>query len=86
MKTSKRRVLMATAFALTVAAGLTGLSMTGQTKESAPGQACAHATWPMIPSECLSGADAGRTVRMVATQIAAARPETMTERFALAFN
>ena len=39
----------------------------------------------MIPDPCLAGADAGRAVRTVAIHAAAA-PETMSERFALAFN
>ncbi len=86
MKTNKRSMLLAVAFALTVAAGLTGLSMSGQSKESSLTEACAHATWPMIPAPCLAGADNGRAVRTVATRTAVAGPETMSERFALAFN
>ncbi len=86
MKTSKRNILMTVAFAVTVAAGLTGLSMAGQSKESNLDQACVHATWPMIPAQCLEGADSTRTVRTVATRTAVAGPETVTERFALAFN
>ena len=86
MNTNKRSFLLAFAFAVTVAAGLTGLSMAGQTKESPFAQACAHATWPMIPAQCLAGADADRTVRTVATRTAVVAPETMGERFALAFN
>ena len=57
MNTNKRSFLMAVAFAATVAAGLTGLSMSGQTKESSLDAACAHATWPTIPAACLAGAD-----------------------------
>ncbi len=86
MNTNKRTFLMASAFAVTVAAGLTGLSMSAQTKESPLADACAHATWPMIPGQCLSGGDGDRTVRTVATRTAVALPETMGERFALAFN
>jgi hypothetical protein len=86
MNTNKRSVLMAVAFAATVAAGLTGLSLTGQTKESNLDDACAHATWPLIPAACLTGADNGRTVRVVQTRTAVAQPETIGERFALAFN
>ena len=86
MSTNKRSFLMAVAFAATVAAGLTGLSMSGQTKESSLDDACAHATWPTIPAACLTGADNGRTVRMVATRTAVGAPETAAERFALAFN
>ncbi len=86
MNTNKRSFLMAVAFAVTVAAGLTGLSMSSQSKESGLAEACAHATWPMIPDQCLQGADNGRAVRTVATRTAVAGPEPMTERFALAFN
>ncbi len=86
MNTNKRSVLMAVAFAATVAAGLTGLSMSGQTKELSLDDTCAHATWPVIPAACLTGADNGRTVRVVQTRVAVDQPETIAERFALAFN
>ncbi len=86
MNTNKRSFLLALAFAVTVAAGLTGLSLSGQTRESNLDQACAHATWPMIPVQCLEGADTGRTVRTVATRTAVAAPQPMARRFALAFN
>ena len=86
MNTNKRSFLMTVAFAATVAAGLTGLSMSGQTKESSLDSACAHTAWPMIPAACLTGADNDRTVRVVQTRTAVAQPETVAERFALAFN
>jgi hypothetical protein len=86
MKSNTRRMLLAAAFAMTVGAGLTGLSMSAQTKESSLDDACAHATWPMIPSQCLAGADSDRLVRTVTTRTAIARPETQAERFAFAFN
>ena len=86
MTMKKRNKLMAAAFAVTVAAGLTGLSMSGQTREANLGQACAHATWPMIPVQCLAGTDQGRSVRTVTTRAAIDAPETMAERFTLAFN
>ncbi len=86
MTRTKRSILMTVAFAVTVAAGLTGLTMSAQTKELSLDQACAHAAWPMIPSQCLTGEDAGRTVRTVTTRTAVAAPETINERFALAFN
>ena len=86
MNTNKRSFLMAVAFAATVAAGLTGLSMSGQTKELSLDDACAHTAWPMIPAACLAGADNDRTVRVVQTRAAIAQPETAAERFAFAFN
>ena len=86
MNTNTRSFLLALAFAVTVAAGLTGLSMSGQSKEASPAPACAQAIWPMIPADCLAGVDKDRTVRTVATRAAVSAPETMGERFALAFN
>ena len=86
MKTNVPTPFLAVAFAVTVAAGLTGLSLSGQTQESSIGAVCAHATWPMIPEDCLAGADHGRTVRTVATRGAAEQPETISQRFATAFN
>jgi hypothetical protein len=83
---NKRSILMALAFSVTAAGGLTGLSLTGHTSESSLDQACSHATWPMIPNQCLSGADNDRTVRAVATRTAIEQPESMAQRFALAFN
>ena len=85
MSRNKRGVLTAVAFVITVATGLTGLAMSGQTRESNPNQFCAHATWPMIPAQCLQGADRDRTVRTVAAA-AVEEPESMAARFALAFN
>jgi hypothetical protein len=86
MNTNKRSFLLALAFAVTVSAGLTGLSMSGQSKESPLDEACAHATWPMIPAQCLVGADSNRTVRTVEARAALDRPEAIGQRFALAFN
>lgn len=86
MSTNKRNLLLAVAFAVTVSAGLTGLSLRGETRESSLDQACAHATWPMIPAECLVGADEGRAVRLVAAPGALAQSVTIGQRFALAFN
>ena len=86
MKTKKRSLLMATAFAAAVAAGLTGLSISGESKQASPDQACAHVTWPMIPARCLKGADSHRIVRPIVTRTAVEHPQTMAARFALAFN
>ena len=86
MNTNKRSFLLALAFSVTVAASLTGLSLTGQTRESSLDQACAHSTWPAIPARCLDGADSGRSARTVATRAAVERPDPLAARFALAFN
>jgi hypothetical protein len=85
MNTSKRGVVIATAFAAAVAAVVTGATMSsGQTKETSLDQSCAHATWPMIPAQCVQGAE-GRTVRVVTTR-GPVETDTMAARFALAFN
>lgn len=86
MKRNQRSLLATAAFAVTVAAGLAGLSLTGETKASPADEICAHAVWPAIPDACLQGADAGRTVRMITPHATAAQTETMAARFALAFN
>ncbi len=86
MNTSLRSNVLAVAFAATVAAGLTGLSLTGKTRESSIDGLCAQATWPMIPERCLVGADGDRAVRAIAAQSASEQPESMGERFATAFN
>ena len=86
MNTSTRGFLLALAFSVTVAAGVTGLSMAGQSKETSVDPACVHTTWPMIPAECLAGADTSRTVRPVYTRTAVTPPQTMAQRFASAFN
>ena len=86
MNASKRSLFLAAAFAVTVAGGLTGLSMSGETKESVHEQACAHATWPMIPAQCLAGSDADRSVRMLTPAATADWPKSDEQRFASAFN
>jgi len=63
-RTRGRGATLATVFALTVAAGITGATFTGVTKEASIDEACAHVTWPMIPAYCLEGA-VDRPVRMV---------------------
>jgi hypothetical protein len=51
-----RKILLATAFAATVAGALTGASLRGETKEVDLAATCAAAEWPMIPAGCLDGA------------------------------
>jgi hypothetical protein len=86
MNTSLQSPVLAVAFAVTVAVGLTGLSLTGKTQESNADAACAQAIWPRIPEQCLAGVDSGRTVRTIAVRSAVEQPETMGQRFAIAFN
>jgi hypothetical protein len=47
-----RGATLATVFALTVAAGITGATYSGISKEASIDDACAHVTWPNIPSYC----------------------------------
>jgi hypothetical protein len=66
MLPNSRMVLLAGAFAVTVAAGITGLTYRGETKEAGfVENACAAAAWPLIPARCLDGGR-GHDVRVVA--------------------
>ena len=83
-----RQLSVAVAFAAITAAGITGATLRGETKETDLAATCAEATWPMIPTECLEGAD-NNAVRQ-ASAITAGTTEyvladTMNERFAVAF-
>jgi hypothetical protein len=80
--TKGRSILLATVFALTAAAGITGATYSGATKETSVDEACAHVTWPAIPAYCLEGATE-RPVRLVSVD----RQEmtAMAHRFAVAF-
>ncbi len=77
-----RKILLATAFAATVAGALTGASLRGETKEVDLAATCAAAEWPMIPAGCLDGT--ARDVRYVTAdnQIDA---REMERRFEVAF-
>jgi hypothetical protein len=77
-----RGATLATVFALTVAAGITGATFTGVTKEASIDEACAHVTWPMIPAYCLEGAT-DRPVRVIS--IDRVEHSAMFARFAAAF-
>ena len=50
-----RQIMIAGAFAATVAAGLAGATLSGETREGGPEAACKAATWPKIPVACLEG-------------------------------
>ena len=83
-----RQTFVAVAFAAVTAAGITGATLRGETKETNVAAVCAEATWPMIPAECLEGAD-NDTVRQASANTASTiqyvRADTMNERFAVAF-
>ena len=83
MTVDLRGAVLALAFSLSVSAGITGASLSGESRENAVNNACADAAWPMIPARCLDGAD-GRTVRIVTTRSAA--NEMMASPFAIAVN
>ena len=69
MNMNWRAVLLAVAFSTTVAAALTGASLSGQTKETSLDDTCTHAAWPLIPAQCLEGAQ-DREIRIVTTRSA----------------
>jgi len=70
------------AFALTVAAAVTGATLRGETREARLDEACAHETWPAIPLHCLTG-NVPRAVRAIPIDSVSARDMRM--RFEIAF-
>ena len=65
MQPTLRTFLLAVAFATTVAAGVTGLTYRGETKEAGIVEnACAKVAWPLIPARCLDGGR-GHDVRVI---------------------
>ena len=79
---SVRSAVLATAFAVTVAAAVTGTSFKGETKEVRLDEACAHETWPTIAAQCLTG-NLKPSVRVVSAESAFQRD--MRAQFAAAF-
>jgi hypothetical protein len=88
MTTRTRQIFVAVAFGATVAAAVTGATLSGETREAPTvAEICATAEWPLIPAECLDGAS-DRSVRVVTGQEAATTKFAaagMDERFAVAF-
>jgi hypothetical protein len=88
MTARTRPIFVAVAFAVTVAAAVTGATLSGETREAPTvAEVCAMADWPLIPAECLDGAH-DRSVRVVTGQEAAMQTfaaADMDERFAVAF-
>jgi len=65
MHRTTRTFLLAALFATTVAAGVTGLTYRGETKEAGVVEhACAKAAWPLLPAKCLDGGR-GHDVRVI---------------------
>jgi len=65
MQPTMRTFLLTAIFATTVAAGVTGLTYRGETKEAGIIEnPCARAAWPLIPSKCLDGGR-GHDVRLI---------------------
>ncbi len=79
---SVRSAVLATAFAVTMAAAVSGISFRGETKEVRLDEACAHETWPSIPVQCLTG-NLKPSVRVVSAESDYQRD--MQARFAVAF-
>ncbi len=57
-------MLLAVAFAATVAGGVSALTLRGETKEAGLVDTCAGAAWPLIPAKCLDGGR-GADVRVI---------------------
>lgn len=55
MRTTVRSALLATAFAVTIAAGFTGALLGGEGRHVDPVIICAEVAWPWIPAVCLKG-------------------------------
>ena len=70
------------AFALTVAAAVSGATLRGETREARPDETCAHETWPAIPVHCLTG-NVAQAVRVIPIDSVSARD--MGPRFEIAF-
>jgi hypothetical protein len=90
MQTIIRPLAIGIVFAAIAAAGVTALTLRGETKEAGfVENACAKAAWPLIPAKCLEGSH-GADVRIVddqtgGEQALASPTPTMTERFATDF-
>jgi hypothetical protein len=91
MNTRIRQTLVAVAFAATVAAGITGATLRGETKETDLAATCAAANWPMIPAECLQGARQENVRYVSADKLPGTEPTRMAantelaDRFSVAF-
>lgn len=92
MNTRMRQMLVAVAFAATAAAGITGATLRGESKETDMAAACDAAAWPQIPADCLQGGPK-HDVRYVSPDQSQATGELkltlsdagLAERFATAF-
>jgi hypothetical protein len=83
-----RTLLLAAAFATTVAAGITGLTYRGEAKGAGfVENACAKAAWPLIPAKCLDGGRDHDVRVIIDTPAGEELPRTvaMDARFASAF-
>ena len=80
--TGGRSATLALVFGLTVAAGITGVTYKGVTREASVEDTCAHAAWPTIRAFCLDGAS-DRPVRIVSLEKPQFSP--FAERFIVAF-
>ncbi len=91
MNTRIRQIVVAVAFSATVALGITGATLRGETKETNINATCQNAAWPMIPAECLQGR--ANDVRYVSpdnvaaaeTAVPTAAKVALADRFETAF-
>ena len=84
MPTMLRPLVIGAAFAAMVAAGVTALTLSGETKEAGfVEDACAKAAWPLVPAKCLDGGR-GAEVRLINPLFT--RPQPDTANFATDLN
>jgi hypothetical protein len=84
MQTMLRPLLIGSAFAAMVVAGVAALTLSGETKEAGfVEDACAKAAWPLVPANCLDGGRVAdvRVVGGVSTSDQAPAISAMAERF-----
>ena len=79
MTTKTRKIFVAVAFVATAAAGITGATLSGQTKETGTAAVCSTSAWPNTPAECLEGST-NSNVRYVS--MASAATSAMLDRSA----
>lgn len=85
MTSKMRPALLILAFSATVAAAITGLSFSAETKEVNLAETCALAAWPLIPAECLDGGTGYEVRQISADAPAQVDLQEMTLRFTDAF-
>lgn len=73
MTTKTRKIFAAVAVIVTAAAGITGATLSGESKETDLAAFCDTAAWPNIPAQCLEGSNDGPVRFVSADNHAAAK-------------